>query len=83
MRSTHLRNASFLLLATPMLLAACASGPSPEVQSAVSTANESKAESEKAMQTAQQALQTAQQAQQQAQAANERANAMYNRSLKK
>jgi outer membrane murein-binding lipoprotein Lpp len=87
MRSESLRNITFLLLATPLLLTACASEGTPaatsEVSSAVSTADASKAEADKAMQTAQQALQTAQKAQQEAQAADQRADKMYNRSLKK
>jgi len=84
MRSKMLHSASCLLLVAPLLLAACASKPeTSEASSAMTTANESKAQSDKALQVAQQALQTAQQAQQQAQAADQRAGMMYNRSLKK
>ena len=81
MRVRSLRNASFLLLTAPLLLAACAS--TSQVESAQNTANEAKAEADRAKQTAQQALTAAQQAQQTAQAADQRASTMYNRSLKK
>jgi outer membrane murein-binding lipoprotein Lpp len=74
------------LLAAPLLLSACASGQGAtkaDLDSAVSTANQSKSEADKAMQTAQQALQTAQQAERDAQAANQRADRIYDRSLRK
>lgn len=85
MRKETLRSASFLVVAAPLLLTACASeNPmNSEASTAMSTANQSKETADKAMQTAQQALQTAQKAEQEAQAANQRADQMYNRGLHK
>lgn len=79
MRFGNLRSVSVLLLAAPLLLAACAHHE-PE---ATSGSTEATAKADQAMQTAQQALATAQKAEQDAQAANQRADQMYNRTLKK
>jgi outer membrane murein-binding lipoprotein Lpp len=83
MQKQTMRSASFLLLAAPLLLAACSNEKPQADTAAMSEAQQARAEADKATQTAQQALQTAQQAQQQAQAANQRADEMYNRSMHK
>jgi hypothetical protein len=86
MRRETPQYAALLLLALPLLLAACASEPTASkaaVDSAVSTADQSKTEADKALQTAQKAEQDAQKAEQDAQAADQRADKMYNHSLRK
>ena len=88
MHSSTLSGRWLPIVVAPLLLAGCASERMPpatkaDVDSAVTTADQSKSEADKAMQTAQQALQTAQKAEQDAQAANHRADKMYDRSLHK
>jgi len=77
-----------IVMATPLILAGCASEGSvehanTEANSAMTAADQSKAEANKALSTAQQALKEAQAANTTAQQASESSNRMYQRSLQK